>query len=376
MVVANVLAQEAFCVPLVHNDHVVEALPPEGPDHSFAIRVGLRCSRRCGETPRAEALHPAPEPGAVKRVAIVDEEARCLVVAVAHCFEPREPEKIPAISWSVPTFCGVQVPPISPTGVAIPRTRPTARGLSLNRRGCCGAGGVCARAAAGKKPSVSRATPITPPIRFIHLGRNLCAAHVRLPREIWATVPWASPGSRCHRTDDGSRSKRHLPSPDHHRARPHGLNFSPEIFHLPTYLAPGAWLTVGTRIKGDPSPVAYSTERRAPALPSRVHLRLFGWHHSWPQFFNRRHTSPPVFATQVSGAGYSTGIVTTMGAVAGYSNGTDTQDEFVVLDAWLHPAGELGSGLGKPHTLIVYCPTAQVVRSHVVADAPQVLDVT
>jgi hypothetical protein len=31
---------------------------------------------------------------------------------------------------------------------------------------------------------------------------------------------------------------------------------------------------------------------------------------------------------------YSTGIVTTMGAVAGYSNGTDTQDEFVVLDAW------------------------------------------
>jgi hypothetical protein len=31
---------------------------------------------------------------------------------------------------------------------------------------------------------------------------------------------------------------------------------------------------------------------------------------------------------------YSTGIVTTMGAVAGYSNGTDTQDEFVVLGAW------------------------------------------
>ncbi len=31
---------------------------------------------------------------------------------------------------------------------------------------------------------------------------------------------------------------------------------------------------------------------------------------------------------------YSTGIVTTMGAIAGYSNGTDTQDEFVVLDAW------------------------------------------
>ena len=73
---------------------------------------------------------------------------------------------------------------------------------------------------------------------------------------------------------------------------------------------------------------------------------------------------------------YSTGIVTTMGAIAGYSNGTDTQEEFVVLDAWEHPSGELGSGLGKPHTLIVYCPTAQVVRSHVVADAPQVLDVT
>src|ERR1700690_2698351 len=31
---------------------------------------------------------------------------------------------------------------------------------------------------------------------------------------------------------------------------------------------------------------------------------------------------------------FSTGIVTTMGAIAGYSNGTDTQDEFVVLDAW------------------------------------------
>jgi hypothetical protein len=32
--------------------------------------------------------------------------------------------------------------------------------------------------------------------------------------------------------------------------------------------------------------------------------------------------------------GYSTGIVTTIGAIAGYSNGTDTQDAFVVLGAW------------------------------------------
>jgi hypothetical protein len=31
---------------------------------------------------------------------------------------------------------------------------------------------------------------------------------------------------------------------------------------------------------------------------------------------------------------YSTGIVTTMGAIAGYSNGTDTQDELVVLGTW------------------------------------------
>jgi len=87
MVVTDVLAQDALCVSLIHDDHVVEAFPPKGSDHSFAIRIGLRCSRRRGETPRAEALHPAPEPGAVDRVAIVDEEARCLVVAVAHGFD-------------------------------------------------------------------------------------------------------------------------------------------------------------------------------------------------------------------------------------------------------------------------------------------------
>jgi hypothetical protein len=37
---------------------------------------------------------------------------------------------------------------------------------------------------------------------------------------------------------------------------------------------PGARTTVGTRIKGDPLSVAYSTERKAPALPSPTHLRL------------------------------------------------------------------------------------------------------
>ena len=40
MVVTDVLAQDALCVSLIHDDHVVEALPPKGPDHSFAIRIG------------------------------------------------------------------------------------------------------------------------------------------------------------------------------------------------------------------------------------------------------------------------------------------------------------------------------------------------
>jgi hypothetical protein len=74
-------------VPPVNDDQVVEAVLPEGSDHSFAERVGLRRSRRRGATPRAEALHPAPEPDATERVAIIDEETQCLVVTVAHGFD-------------------------------------------------------------------------------------------------------------------------------------------------------------------------------------------------------------------------------------------------------------------------------------------------
>jgi len=39
MVVTDVLAQDALCVSLIRDDHVVEAFPPKGPDHSFAIRI-------------------------------------------------------------------------------------------------------------------------------------------------------------------------------------------------------------------------------------------------------------------------------------------------------------------------------------------------
>ena len=41
MVVADVFPQNSFCLPLVHDDHVVQTLPPQCPDHSFAVPVGL-----------------------------------------------------------------------------------------------------------------------------------------------------------------------------------------------------------------------------------------------------------------------------------------------------------------------------------------------
>ncbi len=84
VVVTNVFAQDAFRVAVVEHDDVVETVSSKSPDHPFAKRVRLRRPRRRDETPRAEALQPATQPGAVDRVAIVDEEARCLVVAVAH----------------------------------------------------------------------------------------------------------------------------------------------------------------------------------------------------------------------------------------------------------------------------------------------------
>jgi len=60
MVVTDVLAQDALCVSLIHDDHVVEAFPPKGSDHSFAIRIGLRCSRRV-------ARHLVPKPFTLRR---------------------------------------------------------------------------------------------------------------------------------------------------------------------------------------------------------------------------------------------------------------------------------------------------------------------
>jgi hypothetical protein len=72
VVVADELAQDAFGVPLVADDNVVEAFPPKGADHSFAKRVRLGRSRRREQALGAETFHPLAEPRAVDRVAIAD----------------------------------------------------------------------------------------------------------------------------------------------------------------------------------------------------------------------------------------------------------------------------------------------------------------
>ena len=83
MVVTDVLAQDPFGVPLGADDDLVEAFSPKGAYYTFAIRVRLRGSRRGEHALGAEALHPLAEPLSVDRIPIADQEAGCLIVAVA-----------------------------------------------------------------------------------------------------------------------------------------------------------------------------------------------------------------------------------------------------------------------------------------------------
>ena len=99
MVVANVLTQDTFRVRVVEDDEVVEAISPEGPDHPFAERVRLRGSRRRDQASGAEAFHPTPELHAVDRIAVVDEEARRLVIAVAHLSFAKVSSATPILRW-------------------------------------------------------------------------------------------------------------------------------------------------------------------------------------------------------------------------------------------------------------------------------------
>ena len=84
VVVANILAQDTLGVAVVENENVVEAISTEGSDHPFAKGVRLWGSRRRDQGSRAEALHPAAEPRPIDGVTVADEEARRLVIAVAH----------------------------------------------------------------------------------------------------------------------------------------------------------------------------------------------------------------------------------------------------------------------------------------------------
>ena len=79
MIVGQVVVENAFGMPLVLDDDVVEAVPAQGTDYRLAERIGRWCARWCGEEPGAESSDAAMEVGAIDRVSVVDEESRELL---------------------------------------------------------------------------------------------------------------------------------------------------------------------------------------------------------------------------------------------------------------------------------------------------------
>src|SRR5208283_2636438 len=82
----------------------------------------------------------------------------------------------------------------------------------------------------------------------------------------FSCVPWHPPPLQAGRRQSAQMAKRSAPKSLMARTLAR-LRDS-------TYRVPGVWTTVGTRIKGDPNCEAYSTQRKAPALPWPTHLRL------------------------------------------------------------------------------------------------------
>jgi hypothetical protein len=75
VVVGGELFEQGVEVALVHGDHVVEALAPEGAHHPLCDRVRSRSADRCQELLDAEPLERGAEVAPVDAVPIANEEA-------------------------------------------------------------------------------------------------------------------------------------------------------------------------------------------------------------------------------------------------------------------------------------------------------------
>jgi hypothetical protein len=76
MVVGDVLADYAFGMATVTDEHVIEAAAPNGSDHPLSERICLGRSGRRGEWTNTEATNAGAKRRSKHRVAVVDEESR------------------------------------------------------------------------------------------------------------------------------------------------------------------------------------------------------------------------------------------------------------------------------------------------------------
>ena len=59
---------------LGYRDHPIQALPPEGPDQSFAERICLRAAHRCFDDFEAHVRYRGIELGGEDRVAVMQDK--------------------------------------------------------------------------------------------------------------------------------------------------------------------------------------------------------------------------------------------------------------------------------------------------------------
>ena len=78
VVVSSELAEDAPQVPLVHDDHVVEAFPPQGLHQPLGDSVRLRRRDRREHRLDADAPRPRHEVTAIRPITIANQEAWAL----------------------------------------------------------------------------------------------------------------------------------------------------------------------------------------------------------------------------------------------------------------------------------------------------------
>ena len=97
--IPDILGQDFLQVALIDDEHVVEALGPDGPHPTLGNRVGPGRSERRAHLDNTEITYPPIEAGGITAVAVVNEKAWRLAVPTAAFHDHRGKPTVPSTGW-------------------------------------------------------------------------------------------------------------------------------------------------------------------------------------------------------------------------------------------------------------------------------------